>query len=723
MDGPLDVGCLSLGETSAEQRGAYDWCVSVGTADRVSGDAVAAGDVDLGSFDAVWWHASDAYTDPGRVEALASPLTEYLLDGGGLLLSLRALSAVAALGVDPVPPDVTGIEPAEAAVGPLVAAPHAAHPLFEGLTGLRPHTRLPGGVQAFARYEEVLPARGTTLAGTVHDDTDRPGYRSVIEWAVGDGAVLGVGTGVAFEPRSGHDHGHRNRDRFVRNALSYLSGDAEERGPDRSRPGSAAAHRALRDRLSDDRHRPIYHITPPANWLNDPNGLCHWNGRYHVFYQYNPSGPFHGSIHWGHAVSDDLVTWEDRPLALSPDPDGPDRDGCWSGCTVDDDGTPTVVYTGGRNRIQLPCLATAVDGALDGWEKHPDNPVIAAPPPALDLRSTADWQTEFRDHSVWREGDTWYQLIGSGVQDVGGTALLYRGASLTEWEFVGPLLVGDRERSSLVWECPELLRLGGRDLLHVSNYDEVRYFLGEVDLETPGFDVRRRGILDHGDFYAPQSMRAPDGRTLTWGWLPEARDGRAQWDAGWSGALSVPRELDVVDGRLRQRPAAEVAALRSRRLTGPTVHPGREQTLARGRSLDVSATVDLSSGELVLTAHDDPETEEATPIRLSAGELVVDRRGAGGVYPAEDAVLSMPVDASGTVDLRVLIDRSVIEIFVDDHSCLTARVYPHRPGSDRLTLSVDGDASVESLSVWSMDGIWSDGPPDAVSSGPAARDG
>ena len=98
--------------------------------------------------------------------------------------------------------------------------------------------------------------------------------------------------------------------------------------------------------IDSDRQRPRYHFLPPANWLNDPNGLIQWRGRYHTFYQYNPNGPFHGTIHWGHAISDDSVHWEHLPIALAPTPGGPDADGCWSGCAVDHDGVPTLIYTG-----------------------------------------------------------------------------------------------------------------------------------------------------------------------------------------------------------------------------------------------------------------------------------------------------------------------------------------------------------------------------------------
>ncbi|MBV9356146.1 MAG: glycoside hydrolase family 32 protein, partial [Chloroflexi bacterium] len=169
-----------------------------------------------------------------------------------------------------------------------------------------------------------------------------------------------------------------------------------------------------------DPHRPTYHLLPPANWLNDPNGLIQWRGQYHVFYQHNPFAPVWGTIHWGHAVSRDLAHWRDLPIALAPTPGGVDADGVFSGCALDHGGVPTVLYTGvtrgpDGSRVELPCLAAADDDELRSWHKHPANPVIPAPPAGLDVLG-------FRDHSVWREDGQWYQVIGAGIRDVGGAA-------------------------------------------------------------------------------------------------------------------------------------------------------------------------------------------------------------------------------------------------------------------------------------------------------------
>lgn len=166
----------------------------------------------------------------------------------------------------------------------------------------------------------------------------------------------------------------------------------------------------------DDPHRPRYHFLPEANWLNDPNGLIQWGGEYHMFYQYNPNGPFHGTTG---LATPPAPTWCAGGTCQSRSrlrPGGPDQDGVWSGCAADDDGTPTLIYSGNRGGGQRACLATSADGMLT-WQKYPGNPVIAEPPAGLELIAT-------RDHSVWREGGAWHQLMGSGIVGRGGTALL-----------------------------------------------------------------------------------------------------------------------------------------------------------------------------------------------------------------------------------------------------------------------------------------------------------
>jgi beta-fructofuranosidase len=713
---PYRVGLLVGGDRSAEERAAFEWGTDVfEAAERVPLRTVADGDVDLDRFDALWWHRDRPLPDSG-VPGPADAFGAYLRGGGGLLLTLRALEAVEPLGIDPVPPDVAGETPVREPEGYLVHALYADHPLLSGLGGgLRFHTRGSGGRAAGAWYESVLPERGDVLGATVEGEADHPPRSALCSWRPGDGLVLGAGVALEFAELDADPYA-RAGTTLVRNAIATLS-----RGPDAlsgmavepaGESGEVPRLRSMRRALEGDHHRPDYHFAPPANWLNDPNGLVRWDGRYHVFYQYNPAGPFHGSIHWGHASSEDLVTWRDEPVALAPDPDGPDRDGCWSGCAVDDDGTPRVVYTGGAGRDQLPCLATATDDTLRRWTKDPGNPIIAGTPDEPDLLETEDWATEFRDHCVWREDGTWYQLIGSGVTGVGGTVLLYESDDgLRDWTYRGPVLTGDWPSAGTVWECPEVLFFDDWDLLHVSNGDNVDYFVGGMDVDGGGFRVERSGRLDYGDFYAPQSLEAGDGRTLTWGWIPEARDLSRQWDAGWSGVLSVPRVLDVAaDGTLRQRPPRELRSLRGRHAGYEDVPVGPDPTVldVRGRSLELRLDVVLGDADAFeLGVLESPDGRERTAVRWEGVDVVLDRehsavrgRDAGA---ATDA-LRMPVADEDPLSLHVLVDGSVVETFANGRRCLTGRVYPGSESRGVSVRAVGGRATLQRIDVWELPG-------------------
>jgi beta-fructofuranosidase len=471
---------------------------------------------------------------------------------------------------------------------------------------------------------------------------------------------------------------------------------------------------------ASDPHRPQYHFLPPANWMNDPNGLIQWKGRVHLFYQHNPNGPFWGTIHWGHAVSGDLVHWTDLPIALSPTPGGPDEGGCWSGCAVDDDGILTLIYTGVYP--ERPCLATSADDLLT-WEKYAGNPVIAAPPEGLDV-------VGFRDHSIWREGDTWYQVIGSGIQGLGGTALLYRSPDLVHWEYLNPILVGDEDQAGPIWtgtmwECPDFFPLGDKHALvvsaHASRSLYTAYFVGTyADHRFPPKVLRK---LDFGDtlFYAPQTFLDDKGRRIMFGWIKEGRSDEAQRAAGWAGVMSLPRVLSLrPDGLLGVEPALEVEVLRGEhyRLTGIVLTPASSGALedVRGACLEIVAAFEPGDAKQVgVKVRCSPDGAEQTCIvydRL-ARRLVLNRERSSLSPEVDRGVHEGPLDlASGErLKLHVFLDRSVVEIFANGRACLTSRIYPSLPDSLGVHLFAHGgSANLTSLDVWEMGSIWAARP-------------
>lgn len=699
------LGLLTDGTRSDEQRAARAAAEVLGHVDTLDFESLTTTD-DLDEFDLLWWHRDEPIEDETLSEDVAAIIAAYVHDGGGLFVSQYALTALDTFGIDPHTPDtVDAAQTNDDPRGLLVKQRFADLPPFETFEDLRIHTEPEGVSTPTIAYEDIVPRYGEVLASAVVDDADRPNQNTVVAWEHGDGQVLGVSQHLTFS--AAETSVRDSVDTLLSGIVDYLAGDGDSLVT--GRPKTATEMTAMRETVADH-HRPQYHFSPPANWLNDPNGLVEWDGTYHMFYQYNPAGPYHGSIHWGHATSEDLLHWDDEPVALEPTLGTADEHGCWSGCTVDNDGTPTFVYTGGSGGDQLPCLAEATDETLVAWTKHPENPVIDDPQAELDILSNDRWNAEFRDHDVWREDGTWYHLIGAGIQDEGGTAVLYTGESLTDWELVGPVLVGDTEEDGVMWECPELLRFDELDLLQVSNYDKVVYYTGQFDGET--FDRQGDGVTDYGSFYAAQTMADDQGRYLSWGWITEDRSEAAQWDAGWSGVMSLPRVMWVdEDQQVRIEPAEEVTGLRERgqSVSNVTLGPDDDQPLPdlSGDALELNVTFELEDAEAFeLVVGEAPDGSERTPIRYTAdGELILDRSESSQDDAAStDTQRIDEVPGDGPVHLQVFVDGSVIEVFVNGRTTLSSRIYPTSPDSTGVSCSVRGGrVSIDSFDCWELD--------------------
>ncbi len=478
--------------------------------------------------------------------------------------------------------------------------------------------------------------------------------------------------------------------------------------------------RYFRQLFRDDPHRPQYHYMPPFHWMNDPNGLIQWNDTYHLFYQYNPNGAFHGTIHWGHAVSQDLVHWDDWPIALTPTPGDHDHDGCWSGCAINHDGTPTLFYSGVHP--QVVCMAASPDDLLT-WQKFPGNPVIVGPP--VDIAT----EGEFRDPFVWHEPDGWYMLMGTRNAAVGGALLLYRSDDLLTWEYLHPLMCGDKYQTTpfwtgSMWECPSLVKLGNkRALIIVSfqHHESLRllyagYFVGEY--KNRHFSSGKQGLVDYGySFYAPQVMTDESNRSLMWGWLREGRGNAIQRQAGWSGVMSLPRSLAVgEDDVLLMSPAPELETLRGEefRLDDMIINPDTPNLLStvRGNTLEILLDVEFQSvTTFSLKVRCDPNNIEQTLISYDAlrQNLVVDTSQASldRTLSTEAITVSHPLPRPNTLTLRIFIDRSVIELFADERTCITSRIYPTRPDSVGLRFfAKNGPVTIRRLSIWPMKSIW-----------------
>lgn len=449
-------------------------------------------------------------------------------------------------------------------------------------------------------------------------------------------------------------------------------------------------------RLAEDHQRPKFHFLPTANWMNDPNGPIFWKGRYHMFYQHNPGAAVWGDMHWGHASSPDMIHWRHLPIALAPTHDGLDKDGVFSGCTVDDNGTPTIIYTGTKPEVQ--CLATGRDDLLR-WQKR-NEPILAAPPSGIDA-------TGFRDPCVWREGDTWYMALGCGQKGVGGMVLLYKSADLNNWTYIQPLYQGKMDASITgrgpvasgeMYECPSFFPLGDKHVLFVSTMGGTPYWVGTYkDFE---FHPESEGKLDFGAYYAPITQLDDRGRRILWGWIQERRSREAQRAAGWSGVLSLPRVLSLgSDNKLRIGFAPQTHALRRTRhslvnMYVPNNRPLKVTDVA-GDALEIFAEFEPSDAEeFGLRLLSSADGVEHTPVIYDKPKNRLGRNAELTLAPGEN------------LQLHIFIDCSVVEVIANSRVCLTERAYTSNPECTQIALfSRGGVARLKSIQVYELKAI------------------
>lgn len=470
----------------------------------------------------------------------------------------------------------------------------------------------------------------------------------------------------------------------------------------------AAAVQALAEsapRVAQDPVRPAYHFAPPAGWINDPNGPRWFGGKLHLFYQANPFAGAWANIKWGHAATTDLIHFEHLPPALVPD-HANGEDHCFSGSSdLDGDGV-LILYTSvsdgpGRNAktAAVQCYARSTDPDLVSWEQHAEAPVLTEA--AHGDKKIYEW----RDPFIFRHAGRRYVVAGGSLREnLGGRAVvpLYRereGQPLS-FEYLGDLFEHPDAKNI---ECPNLLPLGDRWVLFFSPHDQIEARVGTLEGEPPRFSSQSRGLLDLGEqahFYAPIGAAMPDGRQVVFGWIGKF-DKRPDWgpekERGWNGCLSLPRELWLrPDGQLGIGPAREVDALRK----GPPlaardaveVGAAPHELGSAGDCFEVTARLERGEAKhagITLTGAD----EAPLAIEFDGEGLAVgDYRAPFTLLPEERAL-----------DLRLFVDRSVLELFVNGRAALT-RVLTGDVGPKQVALFAEGGvARFEAPTLWSLE--------------------
>ncbi|GKX63121.1 invertase [Pragia fontium] len=474
----------------------------------------------------------------------------------------------------------------------------------------------------------------------------------------------------------------------------------------------------LRSEVKKDFY-PEFHLTPPAGWMNDPNGLIYFNGLYHAFYQHHPFDENWGPMHWGHMTSPDLVHWQHQLIALAPDQDY-DRDGCFSGCAVDDNGVLTLIYTGHRwlkevgddSAIQeVQCIATSEDGIY--FTKH--GPILQPPKDIM----------HFRDPKVWKQDERWYLVVGARDLHDTGQILLYSATDLRHWQFER-ILARASQKQGYMWECPDFFPLQDKFILMFSpqgiqaegyqfrNQFQSGYLIGNWTPNNP-FNVEHDfQELDAGhDFYAPQSFLAADGRRIIFGWMDMWESPMPSKADHWAGSFTLPRELSLgKQGNILIRPIRELTALRQNDIHIPPIQIiSQHKTLdCPASSIELQVIFDLkqSTAErygLELMASEDGKYATRLYIDNQAARLIFDRSQSG---KAVTGYRSVPLNShADSLHLHIFIDRSSVEIFINHgENCITSRIYPLGENHRVNLYAENGSACISSFQGWQLSSIY-----------------
>ena len=510
-----------------------------------------------------------------------------------------------------------------------------------------------------------------------------------------------------------------------------------------------------RQKLATDPYRPLYHFVSPEGRLNDPNGLCFWQGQWHLFYQAFP--PANPVPYWGHAVSDDLVHWRDLPYAIEPGPEA----ACWSGSTLVEDDRVIAMYHGHELGNMV---AVSSDPLLLNWEKVTGNTVILNPcpiwtrttgkekmPGVLGNPPPAGAINFVYDPCIWKKDGLYYSLSG-GTLPHGPSgrrtraAFLFRSHDLATWEYLHPFLEDDIY--GLAGDdagCPYFWPIGDRHiLLHFSHMSGGHYLLGDYDTERDRFVVTYGGRFTFGAWY-PGGVHAP---TAT----PDGKGGvialfninAAKDTPGWNQIMSLPRRLTLLGkDELAMSPAGDLESLRydHRHVDEQVLPANREVVLdgVQGKAVEIAAEIDPRNAQMVeLNVLRAPGKEEFTRIAFYRHRGYVDWDRSDGWTRHQDSRDSLIViDTSyaselpdvesrapeiapvylapgETLKLRVFIDKSVVEVFANDRQCATVRVYPGREDSVGASLRAQGaDGALCALDAWQMESIYRDEQPDS----------
>lgn len=401
------------------------------------------------------------------------------------------------------------------------------------------------------------------------------------------------------------------------------------------------------------------HLKAPNCWINDPNGFIWYKGQYHLFYQCFPYAPEWGRMHWGHAVSNDLVNWEDKGIALYPSKTD-DRSGCFSGSAIEHNGKMYLYYTGvnyteedpeninhclNDNFISAQLMITSENGMT--FDNVSAKKTVIPP---IDEKIVGS-KTHTRDPKVWRGKDAWYMVIGSTV-DSKGRLLFYKSNDLENWSYLN---CAEKENFGWMWECPDYFEVDSTGITVFSpmgflkdgkEYDSLPVCMFSAFDESTGKTELPESyqLFDCGlDLYAPQSTTDKEGNRVIIAWvrMPEAVNGE------WNGMMCIPRVVEVKDNHIYFRPHPNIKNSFTKEITSPSQADSSgfmvKTSLRNGESINIGGYIIKRENDRIFTDRSAVFADKDN-FRLTA---------------------ETPVINEGN-ELEIYVDSNLIEVFVNN---------------------------------------------------------
>lgn len=472
-------------------------------------------------------------------------------------------------------------------------------------------------------------------------------------------------------------------------------------------------------RHQGDNIRPQYHAMPNTHWTNEPYGLTYYNGKYHLFFQKNPNGPYLHFMHWGHLISTDLVTWTEEKIPIGPDLlPGFDDFGTWSGTTIKDaNGVPQILYTGVDGQKAGIGLASPLDTNLIAWSKYMANPVIPQVPQNIP-------NLDFRDPWVYKSNGEYLMIVGSGrSNNIGGHLFQFKSTDLVNWTQVNELYAAPQSTAGVFWEMPFFYKFNATDyILFVlpipfnGQRAKALYWIGTYNATTyqftPNDPTPKTLELIDENLLAPALGEDEFGRPTYIGIIPEDRDVYDQIAAGWRQTFSIPRLIRLLpNNEIGTEPHPNIRLLRNDhyRITNRTLVKGTSNNIPEIRGnqieLDFDITPDSASIFTIKVYHhqDDQERVNLT-FNTRDNKIFLNRLQSSLAVTLEDLrETPFTFEQDSTYRINIFLDHSIVEVFINDTYAFSCRAYPTRLESDRVDVIVNsGSITIDTLDAYQI---------------------